>query len=407
MNGYRTVSAPATLPKRPARLLFSAYLLIFMFVPLASCTDPESPDDEADPAGVSGYFRSGFLDITQQDDGLLIIGFLDATDVSVEREGYLNGTQQELYSEDGIVLTLTADDLVQLERPYTDDHDREGTETYIVRSDKTAARMMRTTPVYDWNFYFADSGNAEIVYTARLAEISGDLYAEFLDTDDSVFDWQVVTVEYNYDTSLVLEFSNPHGSGASEMTVYQPVVYEGVAATLANAGDEGRMTVYERTDGNYIVDYFDQNEALLLHRIAGILPLDNTLYGDGETVIVLKPTGEVFLTQTGTQVTHTWVVNPEGMVLEHENIETINDYFMHFVGLESGNLDYTAYLRESGGEWYADFYSPVNEQIPVNVVTDLDGNIGYWFDFDNTAGCGTGCFWTDPSGTIASTTYTH
>jgi hypothetical protein len=369
---------------------------------LSTEPEQEEPEEEVDKQ----YYKSDKLDIWQQGD-TLIIKFTVNGQV-VEKQGKLDGFEHVLYNENDVKLVITADRLVELTEPYVDVHDQEGTSTYSVREDLTAVQRLATRGVYDFVFYFADKTTAEVLYFAELTQIDGDLYAVFKNLYGEVQATELVTVTYYQDTSKKLEFPNPLNGGDNvlNMEVDVPVLYENVQATLANMR---QLKVYEREDGSYILDYFASNGKLLKHGEEPVPGTDTPIYNQNGVTIVLKSTGEVFLTEPLPGGTRIQAVNPEGMVVQDNHILGEHTYYVHFVDQISGILEYTANIEQIGPDWYARFPAPINQDILMTEhPPDFDGNIMYEFSFNNAAGEGTVSYLIDgDNGNLLSTGYVH
>lgn len=366
--------------------------------------DGQAGPDAEIPA--DAYFQSEKIGVRRRQDGTLIIRFDDRDENPVEVEGKFDGSEQVLFDQGEVRLDLTADNLIRLVETYTDSFGRACTSTYTVREDRTAEEMLIVDTLFDWRFHFADDATREVEYTAGLVKIAGKLNAEFVSLDETILGREPVTVSHMADTSKVLAFSNPYGSGASEISVLQPAVYQGVSATLAWLC---QMHLYERTDGSYIVDYFHytyEMTSLLFHAESWIGAADQTIYETADASIVIKPTGEVFLAEPINGGTLTNAVNPAGLVVEHALVGADFVFDVHFVNHDSGELDYTANIIQINEEWFAEFLAPIQELVPVHVTSDIFENTLYDFDFNNAAGEGNVHFWVDTGGRLSSTTLT-
>jgi hypothetical protein len=139
---------------------------------------------------------------------------------------------------------------------------------------------------------------------------------------------------------------------------------------------------------------------------AGISGADQTLYDQSGVLLVVTAAGEVYYTWPAAAGTQTYAVNPEGMAVQHERIGADNTYPVLFLDQSTGGVEYTAHIVEEGGQWFARFEAPINEDVLVERTVDFFG-YSYQFDFDNAAGSGEVEFAVDLDGNITRTAYVH
>jgi hypothetical protein len=381
------------------RKLCSCSAAVLVVLAVVSCALPGDSTPKRDY-----NFHSDRLDITQTDN-VLSISFEDAAGTPAAVEGeFIPGADNVLYDANSTVLILKADGRVELAEPYTDSAGQPGASSYSVCNDKTARQMYQAGGRIAWLLYFADKDSGEVEYFATFIEAEGGIFADF-----GVLGQTPVSVIYHADSSLDMTFTNlaySRNCGITKsMNVAQPAVYADVTGTL---GRLSNLHVYEKSNNNYIVDYYDHTGFLEYHND------DLPIPGAGETTIptavgtiVIKSTGEVFLTEPISGGTRIHVVNPEGMVVQDDQVLGEHTYHVHFVDQTSGILEYTADIVEvSPDVWEAQFQEFV-DNVPVIRIVNIDTTVSYSFTIDNTAGHANVFFFTYSDGTVYSTTYEH
>jgi hypothetical protein len=382
--------------------LYSAAVLVVLAV--VSCALPGDSTPKRDY-----NYHSDRLDITQTGD-VLSISFEDAvgTPVSVEGE-FIPGADNVLYDANNTVLMLTVYGFVLLIEPYTDSGGNMGNSAYFVSNTKTAGQMFLAGGEITWKFHFANRDTGNVEYTAALTKIDGEVVAHF-----GTLGQTPVSMTYHSDTSVDMTFDNlaySHDCGIiKSINVAQPAIYVDVTATLGRLSSSwNELHVYKKSNGNYIVDYYDDTGYLKYHNEDLPIPLEGeTTIPTAVGTIVLKSTGEVFLTEPIGGGTRIQAVNPEGIVVQDDQVLGDHTYYVYFVDQNSGRLEYTAYIEQIGPNWYARFPMPINQDILMTEhPPDVEGNILYDFDIDNDAGTGTVRYFVNSTGDLVSTGYVH
>jgi hypothetical protein len=292
--------------------LYSAAVLVVLAVVSCALAGDSTPKRDYN-------FHSDRLDITHTGD-VLSISFEDALGAPVAVEGeFIPGADNVLYDANSTVLTLTADGRVELAEPYTDASGNDGASTYCVSNDKTTGQMFQAGGKITWQFHFANRDTGNVEYTATLKEEAGEIVADF----GTTLGQTPVTMTYHADTSLDMTFNNlaySHDCGiVKSIQAAQPALYADVTATLGRLSSSlNELHVYKKSSGNYIVDYYDSTGYLEYHNEDLPIPLEGeTTIPTAVGTIVVKSTGEVFLTEPIGAGTRIQAVNPAHCLIKN------------------------------------------------------------------------------------------
>ncbi len=342
------------------------------------------------------FLAPGTLEIYQKTNGTYIIDFTDAAGKHHYDAVALSGTQQVLYSQNGIQLSITTDNQVKIVRPYQDAQGRSGTETYSVSlsnhlvTDLTDVTDATGQHAYTYNFSFINATTGRVEYTAVLnTQGDGSVTAVFTKADGTALGQQPVTVTTNADLSQTYTFSNPYGTGVSSISVAAPFKYADVQSTAFVL--PGTFNVYLKTNGNYLVDYTD---AAGLHHYE-VVPngTDQVLYNQSgqqltfaanKSLVLVKPYTDA-QGRSGTDTYSISLTDRTGIQLKETldaNGKHFFTYAFTFVDAATGKVAYTATLaisNTSGTAMFVKADGPSLGQQPVTVVRNANTSQGYTF----------------------------